>query len=191
MPLTPDELDRRFAVHAVTIEQKDRMGTIRDVARHVAAIVVRDAPECREQSLAITALEEAVFWANAAVSRPEHIDKTAYDTRLGAPMAALADAPANGGSFSEPKPSGRDRVELHEGVSYPVTFRATPGTGADGYPQAHAVMWSADLEIIEGISITAAAADPMEALAGLQAKILAGMPGAHGAVPVLPRSDHT
>ena len=26
-------------------------------------------PPCREQSLAITALEEAMFWANAAIAR--------------------------------------------------------------------------------------------------------------------------
>jgi len=32
---------------------------------------VANTPESREQSLAITALEEAVMWANAAIARRE------------------------------------------------------------------------------------------------------------------------
>lgn len=34
-----------------------------------AMTVVDFTPECREQSVAITKLEEAMFWANAAVAR--------------------------------------------------------------------------------------------------------------------------
>lgn len=50
-----------------------------------------------------------------------------------------------------------------EGVSYKVEFRATPGYNADGHPQSHAVMWSADLIVDEGWSLTASGQTPAEA----------------------------
>lgn len=65
-----DDIEHRFTHHppgspAVANTHQD----IR-LAMCQAAVVVADRTErCREQSLALTALEEAMFWANAAVAR--------------------------------------------------------------------------------------------------------------------------
>jgi len=64
------EIDRRFSSHVVEDDQGEQMGTIRDKARELAYLITRSSEPGREQSLAMTALEEAVFWANAAISRP-------------------------------------------------------------------------------------------------------------------------
>jgi hypothetical protein len=69
--ITNDELKRRFSYHpADTQEKKDNHQRVRDVCLGAAEelIEVTGAPS-REQSLAITKLEEAMFWANAAIAR--------------------------------------------------------------------------------------------------------------------------
>lgn len=184
MPITSDELDKRFASHATALGQKDHMGEVRDKARAFAAFIVAITPEGREQSSAVTHLEEVVFWANAGIARPLHMpDGAPYDVRNFDPPLQFAAMPMT----VTDRPLDKDRVEIHEGVSYPITLRVTPGTDAAGKPARQTVMWSADLEITEGIGLTAAAETPIEALAGIHAKVIAGMPGAHGAIPVVPR----
>jgi len=66
-----DELAVRFTYHPPRLDQPDRYQEIRSAGLDMAAQVVAATPECREQSLAITAIEEAVFWANAAIARRE------------------------------------------------------------------------------------------------------------------------
>ena len=65
----PEELLRRFKFHPAT----EVTGPLHDEARlllHDAARqVVSLTPVGREQSLAVTALEEAMFWTNAAIAR--------------------------------------------------------------------------------------------------------------------------
>jgi hypothetical protein len=65
------ELVRRFTYHPPKLDQPARYEAIRRAVLDVAAIVVSSTPESREQSLAITHLEEAVYWANAAIARNE------------------------------------------------------------------------------------------------------------------------
>jgi hypothetical protein len=65
------ELAKRFTYHPPTGDQPDRYVAIREGARSFASAIIESTPESREQSLAITALEEAVFWANAAIARRE------------------------------------------------------------------------------------------------------------------------
>ena len=69
--LTHDALAHRFAYHpADTEEKKQRHEAVRDTLLEAAeAITVLTGPPTREQSLAITKLEEAMFWANAAIAR--------------------------------------------------------------------------------------------------------------------------
>ena len=65
------ELDKRFTYHAPKDDQPARYVELRDGARWFAAAILEYTPSSREQSLAITALEESVFWANAAIARNE------------------------------------------------------------------------------------------------------------------------
>lgn len=71
MPISDTELSVRFSYHAPKEDQPARYTSIRNAAKGLAELIVDTTPESREQSLAITALEEAVMWANAAIARRE------------------------------------------------------------------------------------------------------------------------
>lgn len=71
MHITHDELARRFNYHPPQNEPtKSRHEQVRETCLIAAEelVEVTGAPS-REQSLAITHLETAMFWANAAVAR--------------------------------------------------------------------------------------------------------------------------
>jgi hypothetical protein len=63
------EFDTRFSYHAPKGNQAKRYETIRSEARAFSLVVASLVPDCREFSLAMTKIEEAVFWANAAIAR--------------------------------------------------------------------------------------------------------------------------
>jgi hypothetical protein len=42
---------------------------LRAKAKELAELIVASTPESREQSLALTELEAAIFWANSAIAR--------------------------------------------------------------------------------------------------------------------------
>lgn len=65
------ELANRFTYHPPTQGQAERYVEIRKVAHEFALAVLERAPKSRERSLAFTKIEEAVFWANAAIARNE------------------------------------------------------------------------------------------------------------------------
>jgi hypothetical protein len=44
---------------------------MRQKGLELAEEITRSCPECREKSLALTKVEEAVMWANAAIARHE------------------------------------------------------------------------------------------------------------------------
>lgn len=71
MHLTHDALAHRFQFHPADANNtKEAHQTVRDVLLEAAdKIVTVTGPPTREQSLAITKLEEAMFWANAAIAR--------------------------------------------------------------------------------------------------------------------------
>lgn len=67
-----NDLDNRFAFHAAPDEEKRNEHTsVREACRRAAAEIDEIAPDGREKSLAMTKLEEAMFWGNAAVARPQ------------------------------------------------------------------------------------------------------------------------
>ena len=73
---TPSEKDLRqnekaFTYHAPKQDQVPRYEMFRSEARDLAHTFVTNAPSSRELSLALTKLEEAVMWANAAIARNE------------------------------------------------------------------------------------------------------------------------
>lgn len=68
----PEDFRRRFTYHPPKGDQAERYMLIRDTARSFARVVCAETPSGREQSVALTRIEEAVFWANAAIARNEH-----------------------------------------------------------------------------------------------------------------------
>lgn len=69
--VTDEELNRRFTYHPPKEDQPVRYTGLREKAREFAELIRQYTPYSREQSLALTALEEAVMWANAAIARNE------------------------------------------------------------------------------------------------------------------------
>lgn len=67
----PDELKHRFTCHPPKPGQPEMYEAIRDKGHELAALIAKTAPPSREQSLALTKIEEAVMWANAAIARSE------------------------------------------------------------------------------------------------------------------------
>ncbi len=67
-----EELKNRFTYHPPTPGQTSRYEKIRSAALSYAEFLIEFTPESREQSLALTKLDEVVFWSNAAIARHEH-----------------------------------------------------------------------------------------------------------------------
>ena len=65
-----DEIAHRFAFHAATTaEKKAEHGSCRELFADTAQRLDEHLPEGREKALALTKLEEAMFWSNAAIAR--------------------------------------------------------------------------------------------------------------------------
>jgi hypothetical protein len=65
------DLENRFSYHQPKEGQPDKYQAIRNMAKDFATAIVGMAPNTRERALALTKLEEVVFWANAGISRHE------------------------------------------------------------------------------------------------------------------------
>lgn len=64
-----DRIENDFTYHPPTNEMVPKFQEIRDEAKVLAILLDTLVPDGREKSLALTALEEAVFWANAGIAR--------------------------------------------------------------------------------------------------------------------------
>lgn len=67
--MEPEDLKNRFTYHAPKEGQPEKYQTLRFEVLKLALLINQFCPESREKSLAITALEESVFWANAGIAR--------------------------------------------------------------------------------------------------------------------------
>lgn len=65
------QIENMFTYHAPKDDQPERYNLLRNVAKSLAKDIVESTPPSREQSLALTHLEEAIFYANAAIARNE------------------------------------------------------------------------------------------------------------------------
>lgn len=65
------QLQNRFTYHKPIADQPKRYELLRAKAKEFAELIARHTPESREQALALTNLEQACFWANAAIARNE------------------------------------------------------------------------------------------------------------------------
>ena len=68
---TIKDLESRFSHHTPKDGQAKRYEMMRSAIKGPAIAIVQNTPKSREQSLALTKLEEAMFWANAAIARNE------------------------------------------------------------------------------------------------------------------------
>ena len=70
-----DRIDHDFAFHPATTEEKrNAHASVRGQCRALAHFIVDTCPEGREMSLALTALEECMHWANAALAKAGDVD---------------------------------------------------------------------------------------------------------------------
>ena len=70
MIITPKAtIENNFTYHAPKEGQPEHYSLIRDTAKSFAYLLNDIVPPSRELSVALTKLEEAVFWANAGIAR--------------------------------------------------------------------------------------------------------------------------
>lgn len=64
-------VENDFTYHSPKDDQPERYKFLRDEAKVLALNICKLTPVSREQSIALTKLEEAIFYANAAIARNE------------------------------------------------------------------------------------------------------------------------
>lgn len=64
-------IDNNFVYHSPKNDQPEKYELLRAKAKELAVMFLELCHQSREQSLALTALEEAVMWANASIARNE------------------------------------------------------------------------------------------------------------------------
>jgi hypothetical protein len=67
--VTVEELDARFKMHSPDRGTCAAMVDFREACRLTADVICNLCPDGREQSLALTHLEEVMFWTNAGMAR--------------------------------------------------------------------------------------------------------------------------
>lgn len=66
-----DDLKNRFSYHQPKGDQTERFQELRIAAFKLAENIMHEVPPGRERALALTNLEQAIFWANAGIARGE------------------------------------------------------------------------------------------------------------------------
>ena len=66
---TAAEIKKNFTHHVPDEDKIKIFQTVREQGRALAELILKEAPQGREQALALTKVEEAVMWANAAIAR--------------------------------------------------------------------------------------------------------------------------
>lgn len=62
-------IDNNFKYHEPKPGQNDKYNAVREKLKEAAYLLEDTCPTGREKSLAMTKLEEAMFWANASIAR--------------------------------------------------------------------------------------------------------------------------
>ena len=66
-----ETIENNFTYHAPKGDQQELYKHLRATAKEFAELIAATTPYSREQSLALTKLEESVMWANASIARNE------------------------------------------------------------------------------------------------------------------------
>ena len=69
MPAVDLVIENNFTYHSPVGDQNEKCQALRNQAKLLAYRFKDLVPESRERSLAMTKLEEAIFWANAGIVR--------------------------------------------------------------------------------------------------------------------------
>jgi hypothetical protein len=64
-----DAIESAYTYHPPTPEQQERYTRLRQRAKELATLIIVTTPASREQSLALTNLEQAIYFAQAAIAR--------------------------------------------------------------------------------------------------------------------------
>lgn len=64
-----DDLRKRFNSHALSPQCEEDVADVRASCLTLASELNHLTPDCMEKSLAMTRLEEVMFWSNAAIAR--------------------------------------------------------------------------------------------------------------------------
>jgi len=62
------DINNVFQYHAPKGNQQERYVAIREKAKEFAQLLIDSTPQSREQSVALTNLQQAVMWANASIA---------------------------------------------------------------------------------------------------------------------------
>lgn len=120
--MTMPHLDHRFAYHRPTTKaRQDAHELVRALVGSTATTLDRELPDGREKALVLTKLEEAMFWANAAIARQPN------DLAVGTRVVLRTKAPAvkalNG--------LKGEVIAVADGGAFPITVHA------DGHQFSH------------------------------------------------------
>jgi hypothetical protein len=63
--------EKNFTYHPPKEGQAPRYEKLRVAAKELNQLILQLTPLSREQAIALTQLEQAIFWANAAIARNE------------------------------------------------------------------------------------------------------------------------
>ena len=77
------DIDNTFTYHAPFGDQAARYEMIRKAAKDLAITIDRACPESREKSLALTAVQQSVMWANASIAINERAPNMVPNTKNG------------------------------------------------------------------------------------------------------------
>lgn len=64
-----ESIENNFSYHTPKESQPEKYDKLRNKAKELAYLITELCPNSRERALAITKLEEASMWANAAIAR--------------------------------------------------------------------------------------------------------------------------
>lgn len=68
----PYDVNNNFSYHKLSPTQSMHISNMREQFKDLARFICDTVEDSREKSLALTKLEETMFWINAAIARNEH-----------------------------------------------------------------------------------------------------------------------